>query len=362
MVLARSEENTRCRSAQELAHFPLQRQTACHQSHMQERGTAMQDTKGAPATWTRRGIRSTPLLLVAGLLVWLAQPFALTSAQDSDLVGEYAVSIVKEDVPLDMLNGPTTIGQWRVAFESDGSYSMSRSDLGEMVTGTYEVDGNQVTITDEDGLMSCASLAADPGETGETATSVYTWAIDGDLLSLTPEEESCDTRELILTTRELDHFVSCETQPISSELAATPEQATPVEATPEETGLGALVGQVQEASPSPADVTSVEQGIDGLLEQLTACWATGDPSRFLPLLTDEYAATLLSAGDTQDDLIRSLATAMGTAVTYERAGDVNLIDDMHASAIVRTSNGQEEQFTRFRFALVDGEWKLDGPA
>jgi hypothetical protein len=323
----------------------------------------MQDS---PATWTRRGIRSTPLLLVAGLLVWLAQPFAMTSAQDSELVGEYAVSIVKEDVPLDMLNGPTTIGQWQVVFNSDGSYSMSRSDLGEMVTGTYEVDGNQVTITDEDGLLSCASVGADPGETGETATGVYSWAIDGDLLSLTPEEEQCDTRELILTTRELDHFVSCETQPI---LAATPELATPVDeatpvddATPEESGLGALVGQVQQASPSPADATAVEQGIDGLLEQLTACWATGDPSRFLPLLTDEYAATLLNAGDTQDDLIRNLATAMGTAVSYERAGDVNVIDDTHATAIVRTSNGQEEQFTRFRFAFVDGEWKLDGPA
>jgi hypothetical protein len=321
----------------------------------------MQDPKATPATWTRRGIRSTPLLLVAGLLVLLLQPFALTSAQDSELVGEYAVSIVKEDVPLDMLNGPTTIGQWQVVFNSDGTYSMSRSDLGQMVTGTYEVEGNQVTITDEEGLLSCANLGADPGETGETATGVYSWAIDGELLSLTPEEENCATRELILSTRELDHFVSCETQPVSSESAATPEQATPVEATPEEDSLGALVGQVEMASPSPVDSTSVEAGIDGLLEQLTACWGTGDPSRFLPLLTDEYAATLLNAGDTQDDLIRNLAAAMGTAVTYERAGDVNVIDDTHVSAIVRTSNGQEEQFTRFRFALVDGEWKLDGP-
>jgi hypothetical protein len=319
------------------------------------------------ATWTRRGIRSMPLLLVAGLLVWLAQPFAITRAQESELVGEYAVSIVKEDVPLDMLNGPTTIGQWQVIFASDGSYSMARSDLGELVTGTYEVDGNKVTITDEGGLLSCADVGADPGETGETATAVYSWAIDGELLSLTPEDEGCDTRLLILTTRELDHFVSCETQPLTSEAAATPEQATPVEATPidatpEEGGLGALVGDVEKASPSPTDITPVEQGIDDLLKQLTACWATGDPSRFLPLLTDEYAATLLNAGDTQDDLIRNLATAMGTAVTYERAGDVSILDDTHASAIVRTSTGQEEQFTRFRFALVDGEWKLDGPA
>jgi hypothetical protein len=267
-----------------------------------------------------------------------------------------------------MVNGPSVIGQWQVDFTSDGAYSMSRSDIGPLVTGTYEVDGDKVTITDEDGLLSCANVAADPGETGETATGIYTWRIDGDLLSFTPEEESCATRELILTTRDLTHFVSCKIQAQANEAAATPglatpEQPTPVEATPEESSeLGDLIGQVEQASPSPANTTSVERGIDDLLEQLTACWATGDPNRFLPLLTDEYAATLLNAGESQDDLIRNLATAMGTAVTYERAGDVNIIDNTHASAIVRTSNGQEEQFVRFRFVLVDGEWKLDGPA
>jgi hypothetical protein len=314
------------------------------------------------AQWTRRVIRSMPLLVIAGLLVWIVRPLDMTSAQDSELTGQYAVSIVKEDVPLDMVNGPSTIGQWQISFNDDGSYSMTRSDVGELVTGFYEVDGNQVTITDEAGLLACSNLGADPGETGETATAVYTWEIDGERLALTPEEELCDTRRLILGTRELDQFISCLTEAVAVQVEATPVEATPVESTPEEGGLGALTGELEAASPSPADTTSVEQGIDDLLDQLTACWATGDPTRFLPLLTPEYASTLLNAGESQDDLIRNLAVAMGTAVTYERAGDVSIIDDTHASAIVRTSNGQEEQFTRFRFALVDGEWKLDGPA
>ncbi|MFL5761324.1 MAG: hypothetical protein ACJ789_16510 [Thermomicrobiales bacterium] len=312
------------------------------------------------AKWTRIAIRSTPFLLIAGLLTWLVAPIAISRAQESDLVGDYAVNIVKDDVPEDVAYGPSVIGQWQIAFKSDGTYTMTRADVGELVSGSFEVDGSEVTLTDEAGLLSCADVSASNDPSADVSKGAYTWKIQGDRLALTPKDDGCNTRTLILGTRELDHFVSCQTPGGSEEIVASPE-ATPIGSP--ESDLGILAAK-QEASPvaSPSNTTAVEKGIDDLLEQLTACWGTGDPARFLPLLTDTYAQSLLNAGQSQDDLLRNLATAMGVPVTYQRAGDVTIIDATHASAIVRTTNGEQEQFIRFRFALVDGKWKLDGPA
>jgi hypothetical protein len=311
----------------------------------------------------RTAIRWMPVLVMAGLLAWFAIPLTITGAQESDLVGSYAVNIVKDDVPEDVAYGPTVIGQWQISFNADGTYSMTRADVGELVNGSYEVNGREVTLTDEGGLLSCADVAAANDQSGDVAAGVYEWKIEGDRLALTPKDDGCATRELILGTRELDHFVSCQTSGGSEQAAASPEaspEASPVASG--ESNLGTLAVMQEDATPSPSSASGVEQGIDDLLAQLTACWATGDPARFLPLLTDDYAQSLLNAGQSQDDLIRDLATAMGVPVTYQRAGDVTIVDDTHATAIVRTSNGEQEQFVRFRFALVDGEWKLDGPA
>jgi hypothetical protein len=308
---------------------------------------------------TRTAIRSIPVLVIAGLLAWFAIPLSITGAQESDLVGAYAVNIVKDDVPEDVAYGPTVIGQWQISFNADGTYTMTRADVGELVSGTYEVDGDQVTLTDEAGLLSCADVAAANDQSGDVAVGVYDWKIEGDRLAMTPKDDGCATRKLILGTRELDHFVNCQTPGGSEQAAASPE-ASPVDTG--ESNLGTLAVMQEDATPSPSSAGDVQKGIDDLLAQLTACWATGDPARFLPLLTDDYAQSLLNAGQSQDDLIRDLATAMGVPITYQRAGDVTIVDDTHATAIVRTSNGEQEQFVRFRFALVDGEWKLDGPA
>jgi hypothetical protein len=239
---------------------------------------------------------------------------------------------------------------------------MTRTDVGQLVTGTYEVKGNEVTITDQTGLLSCAGAAAANEPNGDVASGTYEWSIQGDHLSMEVKDDGCATRKLILGTRDFTYFVSCQT-PGGSEAAAASPEASPVASGSSD--LSDLAIKAEDATPaaSPASNTAeVEKGIDGLLDQLTACWATGDPARFLPLLTDQYAQSLLNAGQSQDDLIRNLATAMASPITYQRAGDVTIIDDTHATAIVRTSNGEQEQFIRFKFALVDGEWKLDGPA
>jgi hypothetical protein len=350
-----------CRTGLKLAHSEIRRQSDQPQAHVKERGTAMQ----SPAMTNRIAIQSQILLVIVGLLAWLAAPLSIAKAQDSssDLVGSYAVSIVLDDVPRTVKFGPMVIGQWQIAFKSDGTYTMTRADVGEMVTGTYKVNGNEVTVTDESGLLSCADASAANNPSGDVSSGTYEWKIEGEHLTMTAKDDGCDTRKLIFGTRELDHFVACQT-PGGSEAALASPEASPV-ATPQDTGgsnLGQLAVQTEGATPQAANTKEVEQGIDDLLDQLTACWATGDPARFLPLLTDEYAQSLLTAGQSQDDLLRDLATAMGSPVTYQRAGDVTIIDDTHATAIVRTSNGEQEQFIRFKFALVNGEWKLDGPA
>src|SRR5690349_12771504 len=93
------------------------------------------------------------------LLISLAIPL-VTRAQDpsdpeDNIVGTYTVVIQVLDVPLDVANGPALYGRWQIHFNADGSYSTERADVtGDMVTGTYELDGNQLTVTDEAGLLS----------------------------------------------------------------------------------------------------------------------------------------------------------------------------------------------------------------
>ncbi len=317
----------------------------------------------SPAMTTRTAIRSMPLLMAIGLLSLLAVPFLGARAQDSDpsLVGSYSVSIVLTDIPKTVKFGPMAIGQWEIDFNSDGSYTMTRADVGQLVTGTYEVKGNEVTITDQSGLLSCAGAAAANEPNGDVSSGTYAWTIQGDRLSMEAKDDGCATRTLILGTRDLNQFIGCQT-PGGSESAAASPEASPVTSEGSDLGDLAVKQDATPASSPSASTAEVEKGIDNLLDQLTACWATGDPARFLPLLTDEYAHSLLNAGQSEDDLIRNLATAMASPITYQRAGDVTIIDDTHATAIVRTSNGDQEQFIRFKFVLIDGEWKLDGPA
>jgi len=302
--------------------------------------------------------------MAIGLLTLLAVPFLNARAQGTDpsLVGTYSVGIVLDDIPKSVKFGPMAIGQWEISFHSDGAYTMTRADVGQMVTGIYEVKGNEVTITDQSGLLSCADAAAANEPNGDVSSGTYEWKLQGDHLSMEVKEDGCVTRTLILGTRDLTFFVSCQTPAGSVAATASPE-ASPVAS--DGSDLSDLAVKAEDATPaaSPASsTTEVEKAIDDLLDQLTACWATGDPTRFLRLLTDEYAQSLLNAGQSEDDLIRNLATAMASPITYQRAGDVTIVDDTHATAIVRTSNGDQEQFIRFKFALVDGEWKLDGPA
>ncbi|MGH2561164.1 MAG: hypothetical protein ACRDJH_19015 [Thermomicrobiales bacterium] len=332
-------------------------------------------SKQKPNWIVRRAAPLALLTILVGTIAWLASPLNLAAQDDApELQGDFTVGLNEDDIPPDLANGPTVIGQWRISFNADGSYEMERLDIGPVVSGSFTVDGSIVTITDESGLIACSNPVAARADQGDVATGTYEFTRSGENLSLTPLEDNCATRRLVLGTRELIGFVQCLIAPVSVVQAATPEASPAAEpvATPEGTP-GGLVGALP---PLPADdeddesadqaaspaATGVEAEVDALLDQMTACWATGEPTQFLPLVTDEYQEFLARQYSTEQEFLEGLGVAMGSPITFTRSGDLQIISDTEAEAIVNTKTGPEDSFVRFSFILVDGAWKWNGPA
>jgi hypothetical protein len=300
---------------------------------------------------------------IAALLAWLALPLAALGQDEANaaLVGEYAVTIHKVDVPQDLANGSTLIGSWRIAFKTDGTYTEERQDVGVLVTGSYKVDGDKVTLTDKDGLLSCSNPDAATGDQGDVSEGTYQWSRTGERLALTVVEDNCALRRVLLSTREFDAFVACLVQPLATGAGATPGAGTPVaspvaESTPETFPSAAS----PEASP-PAANADIDQAIDDLLKQMTSCWNTGDPNRFLPLMSDAFRQQFLQSTGGGNDPVAALGQLMqATTFQWERAGDVDLTDPTHPSAIVRQKVGDQEDFVRYTFVFEHGGWRWNG--
>jgi hypothetical protein len=315
---------------------------------------------------TRLGRHIAPIALAAaifGLLSYLLFPLGIAAQTPlaSSLQGDYTIGINKDDVPKDLAGGPSLIGQWRISFKADGTYQMDRLDVGTLVTGTFTVKGNEVTITDTGGLMSCANADAATGDQGDVSAGTYKFTQSEKRLSLTPKDDGCASRKLILGTRELVQYVECLT-PVSSEVPG----ATPVAGTPEPT-LGLLQPAAQSTPESqqprgapPSGTGNLDTAIDNLLDQMTACWATGDPSRFLPLLSKDYEAALRGQFPSEEEFTNNFQAAMQSPIVFERVGEVTSIDATHVTANVKTENG-EATTARFGFILEDGAWKWAGP-
>jgi hypothetical protein len=115
------------------------------------------------------------LLLISSLVgsVFVMQQ---ARAQDESPVGQWTVALTRADVPEDVAGGFSYVGRWRLGIESDGTYDAQRSDVGVAVTGTWTVDGDQITFTDDEGgLLSCANGAAAPIITDSMTSGIYTW-------------------------------------------------------------------------------------------------------------------------------------------------------------------------------------------
>ena len=140
------------------------------------------------------------------------------------------------------------------------------------------------------------------------------------------------------------------------------DQATPEEEADERDGLLDVLtpeseGDEQGTEADEASLALVEEEIDELLLQMTACWATGEPERWLPLLSDGFRDSLIS---TSDDFYETLQAAMASPIVWERAGDLDIDSDSEVSALVRSTVGQEDDFQRFSFVLEDDEWRWNG--
>ena len=358
----------------------------------------------SPARWRARLPRSLSIVAVLGLLLTLLLPAGFALAQDDEdadeaeagaeatpeasgepPAGEYTVAITDDDIPQDLVGGPDLIGRWQIFLRPDGSYSIGRADIGVVVTGSYTVDGETITITDEAGLLSCVNAIPTAGTDVPVETATYTWDAAGTGLTLLPVTEGCQGRKLVLSTRPLDLFVACNTAAVpltaggedatpaaTPQPAATPdddEDAIPVIDNPfgrgdddEEADSGDDAG-ADDADAGAEDGSGlsdeeVEAGIDGLLGQLSACWATQDPARIIPLFGSEFLDTLLEEAGSLQDVGGIFGQIMVAPINWERSGPVDA-EDGAFSAIVALTIGGEESFQRYSFVFEDGEWFLD---
>jgi hypothetical protein len=314
-----------------------------------------------------------------GLIVLSAVigPGAFAFAQDESdgISGDYTVAINSEEIPTDVANAEMVVGRWRISFQ-DGVYEAERLDLGVLIQGSYSVDGAAVTITDESGLIACSNpTGAADGET-DVSTATYAFERESNSLLLTPEEDGCGLRRILLSSKAFQIFVACLTGRIAGVEDATPvavEESDEPTQTPEEKGASPLdVISVDDSTPQLGDEEEqaaaredqdIEAKIDGLLGQLTACWATGDPERFLPLWSEDFRAAFLSGTEDENQAaLGSLQAAMQVPITWERAGDIDVTRDDTAETVVRTTTLDEEEFVRYLFVFEDGAWRWDGAA
>jgi hypothetical protein len=287
-------------------------------------------------------------------MVVLAMP-AIALFQDLEdqepqpLSGVFTVTITRGDIPPNLAGGPALAGLWNVTFNGDGSFSLARQDVGQVVTGRFEAAEATLTFNEWSGLVGC-DITADSGE-----PATYAWRQTDDRLTLTPITDSCTERLTLLTTRPLGGFEACAVSPRSlADPFATgfaPEAlATPVAVEDVATGVAAQEGLSEGAE--------AEEAIDSLLRQANGCWATGDPTRFLALHSNRVVEEIAFIGPVEE-FARQLRLFMATPLSFERIGPVNLIDPEHAWAYVEVTLGGDPLPQRVDFVFENGTWLFD---
>jgi hypothetical protein len=279
----------------------------------------------------------------------LAVPAVALFQEESEaqpLTGVFTVTIARPDVPANLAGGPALVGLWNITFNGDGTYSLHRQDVGEVVSGTFDAGEATLTFTEWRGIVGCEITA----ESGEPAS--YAWRQTDDTLTLTTISDSCVERLTLLTTRSLGGFEACATEPrrLADPFAANGAAATPVAEVTPVTGVAA-----QEGLSEGADA---EEAIDSLLRQANGCWATGDPARFLALHSDRVIDEIAFVGPIEQ-FGRELRLFMSTPLSFERIGPVNLLDPDHAWAYVEITLGGEPLPQRLDFVFENGAWLID---
>jgi hypothetical protein len=303
-----------------------------------------------------RGSRAAAVAAVLSLITTMALAFPVLALfqdepQTQPLVGVFTVTITRTDIPAGLAGGPALAGLWNMTFNGDGTFSLSRQDIGEVVSGTFDAGEATLSFNEWSGLVGCDI-------TTDTPPATYAWNQVDDTLTLTPITDSCTERLTLLTTRSLGGFEACAVapRPLTDPFSPGAEGtllATPVADTAElipATGVAA-----QEGLSEGADA---EEAIDSLLRQANGCWATGDPARFLALHSERVIPEIAFVGPLED-FARQLRLFMATPLVFERIGQVNLTDPDHAWAYVEVTLGGEPLPQRMDFVFENGTWLLD---
>lgn len=286
---------------------------------------------------------------------------AEASAEEAtEPLGTFTVAITEADLPPALPGGPGLIGVWNISFNEDGSYEVARQDVGTLVTGTYEVEGDTLSLTDEGGLLSCGNA-----EVGGAAEASYAWEVAEGELSLTPIDDGCAGRRILLTTRTLGGYAPCEVEPLRGVERGQADDDDDGGPPPD---LGGIFGDQTPAADDDAGVdqpasAETEAAIDELLSQATACWMTGDPALFLALHSENALDDLALLGEGAGGL-QSVAEILGGLMTqpvsFERIGAVQQLDPTHVRARVAIGTGGSDGFFQAQdFVLEDGEWLFD---
>jgi len=298
-----------------------------------------------------------PRLIVIFIVAWpLWGQFAIPSsgeAQDEqhldDLEGTFTVTIAGPDIPRNLSDGPALEGIWSVDFGTDGAFTVTRLDVGQVASGRYEVGATTITFSQWNGLIGCA------GDDGE-GDATYGWRRSESAVTLTPIREACPERITLLSTRPLGSDQACAgfPQPLSAPAVAPADETIPA-STPKADVPPVSGVAVQEGLSEAAEA---EMAVDALLRRANGCWATGDPQSFLALHSDAAIQQLVFTAP-PDILVSQLRQTMLNPATFERIGDVNLSGTDRAWAYVQFIYDDEPLPVLVDFINEHGNWLFD---
>jgi hypothetical protein len=100
------------------------------------------------------------------------------------------VNVASDDVAaLDPSVQVALIGTWTIAFDDNGGYAVGK-DNTVTAYGTWQLNGNELTLTDLGGSLSCS---------GDQATGTYAISYDGSTYAFTSIDDTCQGRVFLMT-------------------------------------------------------------------------------------------------------------------------------------------------------------------
>lgn len=261
------------------------------------------------------------------------------------LAGTFTVTISANDVPPAIADGPALTGRWVLALNEDGTFGLSRNDVGEVANGTFTSGPATLAFTEWNGIIGCEAVDA-----GRGAAASYAWRLTDDRLTLTTVDDACPERLTLLTSRPFGSVAAC-----AAEDAAPFDPFAVAEGTPSAAPTAASGVAAQEGLGEGADAALA---IDELLQAANGCWATADANSFMNLHSEGLRSQIASVGP-PEAFTRELLTFMEAPLTLKRIGEVTLDDANHAWAYVEIDLGGDRNPQRMNFVQENGAWRLD---